>query len=80
LKPIFKLKPMKHIFLPILTIAVLSLSSCKKCYTCNTDLPITVNGQVVGSTPFETEECGRGNMIKDKVDGLEAEGYTCEEQ
>ena len=68
---------MKHLFFTILAVATLSITSCKKCYECSTDLPITVDGQVVGTTPYSSEECGRGSGIKQKIDGLEGEGYTC---
>lgn len=52
-------------------------SSCEKCYECSTALPISVNGVVVSSTPYSQTECGRGAVIKAKVEALEEEGYTC---
>lgn len=68
---------MKRLILSSAVLSIIAFSSCKKCYECSTDLPITVNGQVVGTTPYTTEECGRGTIIKQKVESLEEEGYTC---
>lgn len=60
------------LLLSVLFIGTLSLSSCKKCYTCSREITTTVDG-VETKTIEEEEVCGT-NI---DMEAYESVGYEC---
>lgn len=70
---------MKHIKLSVALLFLYATVGCKKCYNCETELPIDINGVVVSTVHYEEEVCGRKWVVEPEVEAMEESGYTCTE-